>query len=249
MILQIRAGSVMTRPAEGGPYDHSTRRTPEGRMTAMTDTRLPQRGQARTSIEWTLASSRAQALRQQSASTSRSFGVSEGVGSAAAFLPYQLAGARAECSVALRRSLTSGGVEAVAAYEMLPSRRALVTLRVTAAPGNVQRQLGDEIQRGAAADPALEEPRGGSGPGDGVLLLVRADAPQGKRFSHEVLTQSLARGLVEDAGPTLDREASMLPSEDLAGAVGIRQTLLEEQGDDAAAPDLDEGRGGSQGAA
>jgi len=73
MILRIWAGSV---------------------MTAMTDIRDPQRGQARTSIAWTLASSRAQALRRQSASTSRSFGVSEGAGSAAAFLPYQLAGAR-----------------------------------------------------------------------------------------------------------------------------------------------------------
>ena len=63
-------------------------------MTAMTDMRDPQRGQARTSIAWTLASSRAQTLRRQSASTSWSFGVSEGVGSAAAFLPYQPAGAR-----------------------------------------------------------------------------------------------------------------------------------------------------------
>jgi hypothetical protein len=64
------------------------------RMRAMTDILLPQRGQARTSIEWTLASSRAQALRRQSASTSWCFGVSEGAGSAADFLPYQFAGAR-----------------------------------------------------------------------------------------------------------------------------------------------------------
>ena len=53
-------------------------------------------------------------------------------------------------------------------------------------------------------------------------------------------------GLVEDAGPTLDREAGVLPSENLAGEVGVQQTLLEEQGDDTATPDLGEGRGGSQ---
>ena len=64
------------------------------RMTAMTDIPLPQRGQAITSSSWTLASSRAQALRRQSAPTSRSIGVSKDAGSAAAFLPYQLAGAR-----------------------------------------------------------------------------------------------------------------------------------------------------------
>ena len=52
MILRIWAGSV---------------------MTAITDIRLPQRGQAMTSSSCTLASSRAQALRRQSASTSRSF--------------------------------------------------------------------------------------------------------------------------------------------------------------------------------
>ena len=63
-------------------------------MTAMTDMRDPQRGQARTSIAWTLASSRAQALRRQRASTSRSFGASGSAGSAAAVRPYQLAGAR-----------------------------------------------------------------------------------------------------------------------------------------------------------
>jgi hypothetical protein len=121
----------------------------------------------------------------------------------------------------------------------------------------MQRHLGDEVQGGVAADPALEEPRGGGGPGDGILLLVPADAPQGKRCSHEVLTQSLARGLVEDAGPALDGEAGVLPGEDLAGEVVIQQTLLEEQGDDVsggplhrpAAPDLGEGRGGPQGAA
>ena len=73
MILRIWAGSV---------------------MTAMTDIRDPHRGQASTSIAWTLAGSRAQALRRQSASTSRSIGVSEDAGSAVAFLPYQLAGAR-----------------------------------------------------------------------------------------------------------------------------------------------------------
>ena len=63
-------------------------------ITAMTAIRDPQRGQAITSSSWTLDSSRAQALRQQSASTSRSSVVPEGAGSAAAFLPYQLAGAR-----------------------------------------------------------------------------------------------------------------------------------------------------------
>jgi hypothetical protein len=73
MILRIWAGSV---------------------MTAMTDMRDPQRGQARTSIAWTLASSRVQALRRQSASTSWSFAAPESVGSADAVRPYQLAGAR-----------------------------------------------------------------------------------------------------------------------------------------------------------
>ena len=63
-------------------------------MTAMTDILLPQRGQAMTSSSWTLASSRAQALRRESASTSWSFKVSEGEGSAAALLPYQPVGAR-----------------------------------------------------------------------------------------------------------------------------------------------------------
>ena len=37
-----------------------------------------------------------------------------------------------------------------------------------------------------AVDPALEESRGGGGPGDGVPLLVPADALEGKRCSHEV---------------------------------------------------------------
>jgi hypothetical protein len=73
MILRIWAGSV---------------------MRAMTDIRDPHFGQAMTSNSWTLASSRAQALRRQSASTSRSFGVSKSAGSATACLPYQLAGAR-----------------------------------------------------------------------------------------------------------------------------------------------------------
>ena len=85
MILRIWAGSV---------------------MTAMTAIRDPQRGQARTSIAWSLASSRAQALGRQSASTSWSFGVWEGAGSAAAFLAYQLAGAcerRAERSFQVPR--------------------------------------------------------------------------------------------------------------------------------------------------
>jgi hypothetical protein len=63
------------------------------------------------------------------------------------------------------------------------------------------------------------------------------------------LAQSFARGLIEDAGPTLDREPGVLPSEDLAGEGGIQQALLEEQGDDTAAPDLGEGRGGTQGEA
>jgi hypothetical protein len=197
-----------------------------------------------------LASSRAQALRRQRASTSRSFGVEEGAGSAAAFLPYQLAGARERSAawlfhvprpLAFRRLLRNrlpayGGVEAVTAYEVLPPRR------------NMQRHLG-EVQGGVATDPALEEPRGGSGPGDGILAFVPADAPQRKRCSHQVLAESLARGLVEDAGPTLDGESRVLPGEDLSGEVGIQQALLEEQGDDAAAPDLGEGRGGSQGAA
>jgi hypothetical protein len=63
-------------------------------MTAMTNFLLPQRGQAMTSSSWTLASSRAQALRRVRASTSRSFEVSRATESADAFLPYQLAGAR-----------------------------------------------------------------------------------------------------------------------------------------------------------
>ena len=74
MILRIWAGSV---------------------MTAMTDIRDPHFGQARTSIAWTLASSRAQALRRQSASTSLSFAAPGSVGSADAVRPYHLAGARA----------------------------------------------------------------------------------------------------------------------------------------------------------
>ena len=130
-------------------------------------------------------------------------------------------------------SATSGGVQPVAAYKMAPAGRAPVTLRVTAARGNVRRHRGDEVQRGVVADPALEEPRGGSGPGDGILPFVTADALEGKRCSHEILAQRLARGLVEDAGPTFDREARVLPGENLAGEVGIQQTLLEEQGDDA----------------
>jgi hypothetical protein len=40
---------MTTQPAEGGHYDHSTRRTPEGRMTAMSDILLQHRGQAMTS--------------------------------------------------------------------------------------------------------------------------------------------------------------------------------------------------------
>jgi hypothetical protein len=60
-------------------------------MTAMTAIRDPHFGQARTSIAWTLASSRVQALRRESASTSRSFGVAEGKGSTADFLPCPFA--------------------------------------------------------------------------------------------------------------------------------------------------------------
>ena len=97
------------------------------------------------------------------------------------------------------------------------------------------------------ADAALEEPRGGSGPGDGILLLVLADAPQGKRCSHEVLAESLARGLIEDAGLTLDGEASVLPGGDLAGEVRVQQALLKKPSDDPAAPDLGESRSSSQG--
>jgi hypothetical protein len=137
------------------------------------------------------------------------------------------------------------GVEAVAAHEVFALKR------------NVQRHLGDEVQGGVAADPALEEPRGGSGPGDGVLLLIPADTLRGDRGTHDVLAQSLTCGLIEDAGPALDGEAGVLPGEDLSGEVGVQQALLEEQGDDVsggplhrpAAPDLGEGRGGPQGAA
>jgi hypothetical protein len=56
-----------------------------------------------------------------------------------------------------------------------------------------------------------------------------------------VLTVDLARWLVLDEGPTLDRETGVLPAEELAGEVGILQTLLGEPGDDPAAPDLGEG--------
>jgi hypothetical protein len=59
----------------------------------------------------------------------------------------------------------------------------------------------------------------------------------------------LARGLIEDAGPTLDGKPGVLPGEYLAGEVGIQQAFAKEQGDDTAAPDPDEGRGRSQGAA
>ena len=62
------------------------------------------------------------------------------------------------------------------------------------------------------------------------------------------MAQGLARGLVQDAGPTLDREARMFPAEEFAGEVGIQQTLVEEQGDDAVAPYFAEGRGGPEGA-
>jgi hypothetical protein len=118
--------------------------------------------------------------------------------------------------------------------------------------------LGDEVQRGVTADLALEESREG-GPGDDVLLLIPADALQADRGTHDVrstvrvraeyrlndqsglrpprsfaLAGCLARGLVEDAGPTLDREARVLPAGDLAGEVGIKQTLVEERGYDAA---------------
>jgi len=99
---------------------------------------------------------------------------------------------RAKGDVMFPGSAPPRGIQPVAAHKVLPSG------------GNMQRHLGDEIQRGVAADLALEEPRGGSGPGDGVLLLVPTDAPQGKRCSHEVLAESLARGLVEDSSPTLD---------------------------------------------
>jgi hypothetical protein len=46
MTLRIWSGSVTPQPAEGGLHNHSSRRTPEGRMTVMTDMRNPQRGQA-----------------------------------------------------------------------------------------------------------------------------------------------------------------------------------------------------------
>jgi hypothetical protein len=114
----------------------------------------------------------------------------------------------------LPRSSSAGGVQPIAAHE------------VFASGWNVQRHLSDEVQRGVAADPALEVPRGGREPSDGVLLFVPTDALQGDRGSHDVLAQRLARGLVEDAGPALDGETRMLPEEDLAGEVGIQQALV-----------------------
>jgi hypothetical protein len=137
--------------------------------------------------------------------------------------------------MALPRSAPTGGVKAVTAHEMLPSRR------------NVQCHLGDEVQGAVAADLTLEEPREIGGPGDDILLLVPADALQGQRGSHDVLTQRLARGLVEDAGSTLDREPGVLPARYLSGEVGIQQALVEKQGDDPAAPDLGEGGGSPKG--
>ena len=57
------------------------------------------------------------------------------------------------------------------------------------------------------------------------------------------------RGLACPGGGSrsIDREAGVLPSEDLVGEVGIQQTLVEEQGDDTATPDLSEGGGGPEG--
>ena len=92
----------------------------------------------------------------------------------------------------------------------------------------MQRHLGDEVQGGVAADPALEEPRGGGGPGDGVLLLVSADALEGKRCSHEVLAQSLAGGLVEDAGSTLENPACC-QARSLRAKAGLSDKVVREQ--------------------
>jgi hypothetical protein len=74
----------------------------------------------------------------------------------------------------------------------------------------------------------LKNPDGEAEPGDDVLPFVPADTLQGKRCSHEILAQSLARVLIENAGPTFDGETGVLPGKDLAGEVGIQQALLEE---------------------
>jgi hypothetical protein len=54
----------------------------------------------------------------------------------------------------------------------------------------------------------------------GILLLVPADALEAKRRSRGKLSQSLAGGLIEDLGRTVDAEVGVLPGEDLEGEVG-----------------------------
>lgn len=78
-------------------------------------------------------------------------------------------------------SASTGRIEAEAAKEVLASG------------WNVQRLLGGEVQRRVVADTALEVTRRGGGPGDGVLLLVPADALQGQRGPHEVLVSGDTR--------------------------------------------------------
>jgi hypothetical protein len=80
MIVQTCTASTTTQPAEGGLDDHSTRRTTERRMTAITAMRDPLRGPAMTSSSWTLARGRARAPRRESTPTSCSFGASYGQG-------------------------------------------------------------------------------------------------------------------------------------------------------------------------
>jgi len=112
---------------------------------------------------------------------------------------------RSDGRTVLPGSASPRRVQPVAAHEELAPRRYM------------QSHPGDEVKRGVPALPALEIPRGGGGPGDGVLLLVPADALQGKRGTHDILAPGLARVLVPDAGPALDGETGVFPAEELAG--------------------------------
>ena len=145
-------------------------------------------------------------------------------------------------------SATSGGEQPVAAQEE------------ATAGWYVEGQLSDKVQGGVTAGLALEESRGGIGPSDGVLPFVPADALKGKRGSYDVRStarmtragcarrdhsywQGASRVGWSKMRVPLSIEPGVFPAEEFAGEVVIQQALVEEQGDDAATPDLAEGRG------
>ena len=84
------------------------------------------------------------------------------------------AGAR-ECRAVFPGPASAGGIQAIAAHQVAAPGRGSRHASRDCRPRDVQGHLGDEVQTGEVALPALEVSRGGGLPADSVLVLIPVD--------------------------------------------------------------------------